>query len=935
MTKHKKRDYVKYFFERDGDVIREEKVDEFNVLLEHLASGLKKVMDDGTFVPANVKANQKGFIHAQSEFIKIIEYNFQGERILDLVRRRIEDRRERRRQTAVDKAKVGRARREGVVQEVAKERKIKISIKKVKAQAGADEAKQQEVEKEHELVKAQLVLDERVAELRDAGIPHVAGADADVNAGAEQAQERVADIDVVQNRANVVTHIEGVAQEEQPQEQMVENLERQEAQLEENVNEVVEEVVEVDLAVQQERAAVDREQEQAIEPVAQTVKVNIVKDSKRKIQWMNTSRELKDVLKQIGKSIGGEVEDEIGLNDMINRAVELEAQIETIGYDVETVGDKEAKILRRAVEQAKGRKNVRALLQKRSSELGIVVLEEKKQEVEAQITAVEIALREIKEPLVNDGLVLIGDIVPPASLNANLLVDGLDEISEEIKTSGLSEETIQRIARLIHIMSYTTQQAVSDVLTNTLGELSIFNLPVVADVGARVLTSTLVRLLSRVVYYQTSETEEQASVRVSYFISDGYRQQDRNEGVVNRLLNALKSALPEPAPIPATPERIVGAVRSLAEQFADRQKKRHRKRHKTVKTRNEKLKVVIKQIENDPTEGVSDDEIQSIIDEIYADERDPKHEQERKLNRDIHDMEEGTPTEDQVNMISSFARAAATATIAPPQATTVLGESFRFENIFEQFIKETPNLISNQDDIEPLARIGADVAVPILNAGRGVGRGVGRGGQRIPLPLIIAGIATTIGVVLHSYFSGAEPVEDEGPPVEDEGPPLPVESGKIPKDHEEITQPGGGDAGAIGRPDLRAEFNMLGIDYFNDQFALTPKDVENSEWAEYNYVDNFDRQNNIEIDNEYGELIRFQQPLFLPKYNAPPAPPSQIALIMTRSKMTPAIQLSQGFAPKFDGAITTYNDLSYQMNNDEFARGWENNVLYHPDSSIM
>ena len=111
--------------------------------------------------------------------------------------------------------------------------------------------------------------------------------------------------------------------------------------------------------------------------------------------------------------------------------------------------------------------------------------------------------------------------------------------------------------------------------------------------------------------------------------------------------------------------------------------------------------------------------------------------------------------------------------------------------------------------------------------------------------------------------------------------------------------------------------------------------TKNSEWADFDYVKNVDIQNNIEKDNTFSQSVRFQEPMFLPKYQPKVKPPSQLAVNMGRNTMTPQIQLSQGFAPKFSGAVSVYDNLSFNVNQDAFSRSWKDNVLYHPDSSIL
>ena len=115
-------------------------------------------------------------------------------------------------------------------------------------------------------------------------------------------------------------------------------------------------------------------------------------------------------------------------------------------------------------------------------------------------------------------------------------------------------------------------------------------------------------------------------------------------------------------------------------------------------------------------------------------------------------------------------------------------------------------------------------------------------------------------------------------------------------------------------PLLRPEFKMLGTQYI-DELLNVPLSVENNEWVEYNYVNDFDRQNNIEIDNILSNNIRYQKPLFIPKLQKPLRPPSKRSVSLKRIPMKREIQLFQSFEPKFDMAdmgrpiefTTTYN----------------------------
>jgi len=133
---------------------------------------------------------------------------------------------------------------------------------------------------------------------------------------------------------------------------------------------------------------------------------------------------------------------------------------------------------------------------------------------------------------------------------------------------------------------------------------------------------------------------------------------------------------------------------------------------------------------------------------------------------------------------------------------------------------------------------------------------------------------------------------------------------------------------------LRPEFNKLGVDVLDAQFALTPEEFENSEWNNFAYVEPVDVQNSIEIDNLFNDFIRYSGDLFKPRYQRPAPPPTRAALDMTASKFNDQYQLSQAFSSKFDGAFTPYDSLSEQFNNSVFASEWDQNVLYN-DNMVM
>ena len=133
-----------------------------------------------------------------------------------------------------------------------------------------------------------------------------------------------------------------------------------------------------------------------------------------------------------------------------------------------------------------------------------------------------------------------------------------------------------------------------------------------------------------------------------------------------------------------------------------------------------------------------------------------------------------------------------------------------------------------------------------------------------------------------------------------------------------------------GEPLLRPYFKEVGTDFF-DKMYDTPLRVQNSEWAEYDFVDIIDRQNNIEVDNVLGERIRFQSPLYYPKYQAPLAPPTKQSIILKQIPMKREIQLSQPFMPKFDKAdMGEPVVMTLTYNHSVFDYNFKNLKIYNP-----
>ena len=133
-----------------------------------------------------------------------------------------------------------------------------------------------------------------------------------------------------------------------------------------------------------------------------------------------------------------------------------------------------------------------------------------------------------------------------------------------------------------------------------------------------------------------------------------------------------------------------------------------------------------------------------------------------------------------------------------------------------------------------------------------------------------------------------------------------------------------------GDPLLRPSFYNVGTDFF-DRMYDTPMSVQNSEWAEFDFVSLIDRNNGIEVDNVLSQKIRFQAPLYYPKVQKPLAPPSRESVLLSKIPMKREIQLSQPYMPKFDNAdMGRPMDFTTTYNHSPFDFNFLNLKLYNP-----
>ncbi|MHA1987747.1 MAG: hypothetical protein ACW98D_14015 [Promethearchaeota archaeon] len=151
--------------------------------------------------------------------------------------------------------------------------------------------------------------------------------------------------------------------------------------------------------------------------------------------------------------------------------------------------------------------------------------------------------------------------------------------------------------------------------------------------------------------------------------------------------------------------------------------------------------------------------------------------------------------------------------------------------------------------------------------------------------------------------------------------------GPIDQPFEERTNPGGGESSVTSYGDLRPEFKMLGAEFFNKNDLK----LINSEWVDFDFVEKIDMQNKIEIENSLADKIRFNEPLFLPDFQAPLEPPSRISIYLKRIPMKREIQLTQRFENKFDSAdMGNKINLTETYNHSVFDYNFKNLKLYNP-----
>jgi hypothetical protein len=551
------------------------------------------------------------------------------------------------------------------------------------------------------------------------------------------------------------------------------------------------------------------------------------------------------------------------------------------------------------------------------------------------------AIREIKEPLLVDGLVL--DAAMPGvelSREAKLAIEGIHEMSSEIKESGVSDGLLIDFARLYDVLAFDTRDVVVQVIQNSMAEGDPFGAS-----PTRFLTSLFVRFIGRLVYNNTDDRNNEAQINM--FITTDTPLQDRDENIVSRLRQLLQLAVPRPPPVPELDIRIEAPVEIVPKrQLSGQTLKRRRKTLR--KGLSDDIRAGFRAIQQADPQGLIRQSL-ARAQEVIRTERELKEFERLELGqvpRPIVEVSPTTPEEKKeydelVADMESGARAAALAAAATVQTPPLVLADFvkSFGDFVDDSILQEPlepqlarEAVANAPGfLENTAQAIAGRVAPILQRNRQF--------RAIDTPLIAGAIAAGLLAVMYSHFfpeQEQDPEQEQRQDVrqgeETTEAQRPFKSVEFLKG-EELVVPAEDIDKPQGEPLLRPSFYNVGTDFFNRMYNV-PMPLQNSEWADFDFVPSVDVQNQIELDNVLGDAIRFGEPLYFPKYQKKVAPPSRLAVARTRDTLAPAIQLSQGYAPKFDGAVNVYDNLSYNMIPDEFSRGFNRYDITRPDNSM-
>ena len=306
-----------------------------------------------------------------------------------------------------------------------------------------------------------------------------------------------------------------------------------------------------------------------------------------------------------------------------------------------------------------------------------------------------------------------------------------------------------------------------------------------------------------------------------------------------------------------------------------------------------------------------------------------------EINTGVIHGAQGTPSRSASDLIAQFARsqgqASAKAGIIPDErkfgnADPIVPRHIVDDGSGDVAIDildphdEADEALANAADV---ARAAADRAAARAEAAQAARDALARVGNPAAAAAAAAA-ATAIEAARTRFNPNAEDNQSPSNPDLPEPPP----AGIVPRP---ATRGPGGKSDidtAKGVGELRAQFKQTGTQFIR-KLMNTPMDVQNDEWAEFNYV-GVDQSNGIEISNILNDMIRFSEPLFSPP---PPPPNSPISAAVPKIMQMPMIrevQLRQPFMDKFDGALTGPINMTDTYNHSVIPSNFNNLALYNP-----
>lgn len=532
------------------------------------------------------------------------------------------------------------------------------------------------------------------------------------------------------------------------------------------------------------------------------------------------------------------------------------------------------------------------------------------------------------------------------SAHTKIFKNVINDIISRIDNNGgiISEEILKRINILFSFVSQQTLDIVKDILFNDPNQL--FEL----SIGRTFVEPILIRLVARLVYEGVILLTKVKEINVQSFIQFGRTPMPKVD-LGRRRINQLLGTTEEDEP----PEIVIEAVAPAVQEQTLR-RRRARREHTDIfgdftkkvnedvakgETQPGRFQGFLNSISNFGRNLLSEERkefeaFNAQLDDLEGQEAVPTEEQERLAELLKSALGERLPPEadeeKQAELLNNLESGSIfAAAFATTQTSGGVGDIIgNYVNQIGHFLNQNvnANVLRNAlggigNIAEYLRQNALRAVVPLFAQIPGFNRLPDGTLQNILLSALMLGVFASITnitpIEIDEFDEDIQKITQEAKrPVSTEF--LKGVEKQVPV--EDIDKP-------IGRPLLRPEFNMVGIDFFNEKFAMTPIDVENNEWASFNFVSEFDRLNKIEIDNIISDDLIHYNLNILPKYVKPPEPPTLQTEILMRNKMTPQIQINQPFAEKFTPAISSHSNLSYILENRMIDNPFDRNILYN------